>query len=92
MIFSQSGSAEARSVSDPWLGRPWLEITISFQINTHSDCSDCSRNREKDMANASVNAAAGVNPIVFFDFTLGGEPLGRVKMELYADITPKTAE
>jgi len=44
------------------------------------------------MANASVNAAAGVNPIVFFDFTLGGEPLGRVKMELYADVTPKTAE
>lgn len=44
------------------------------------------------MANASVNAAGSVNPIVFFDFTLGGEPLGRVKMELYADVTPKTAE
>ncbi|KAK5001033.1 Peptidyl-prolyl cis-trans isomerase H [Elasticomyces elasticus] len=32
------------------------------------------------------------NPIVFFDITLGGEPLGRIKMELYADAVPKTAE
>lgn len=45
------------------------------------------------MAQASVNAdAILVNPVVFFDFTLGGEPLGRVKMELFADVTPKTAE
>ncbi|KAF2088197.1 putative peptidyl-prolyl cis-trans isomerase [Saccharata proteae CBS 121410] len=32
------------------------------------------------------------NPIVFFDVTLGGEPLGRIKMELFADVVPKTAE
>ncbi|WEW58532.1 Peptidyl-prolyl cis-trans isomerase H [Emydomyces testavorans] len=32
------------------------------------------------------------NPIVFFDLTLGGEPLGRIKMELFANITPRTAE
>ncbi|KAL1960747.1 hypothetical protein VTO42DRAFT_6577 [Malbranchea cinnamomea] len=32
------------------------------------------------------------NPIVFFDITLGGEPLGRIKMELFANITPRTAE
>ncbi|KAL8876649.1 MAG: hypothetical protein Q9192_008826 [Flavoplaca navasiana] len=32
------------------------------------------------------------NPIVFFDLTLGGEPLGRIKMELFANIVPKTAE
>ncbi|KIW04107.1 peptidyl-prolyl cis-trans isomerase H, variant 2 [Verruconis gallopava] len=36
--------------------------------------------------------AAEPNPIVFFDITLGGEPLGRIKMELFADVTPKTAE
>lgn len=36
--------------------------------------------------------AAAQNPVVFFDVTLGGEPLGRVKMELFADATPKTAE
>ncbi|KAF2266007.1 hypothetical protein CC78DRAFT_459981 [Lojkania enalia] len=32
------------------------------------------------------------NPIVFFDITLGGEKLGRIKMELFRDIVPKTAE
>ncbi len=32
------------------------------------------------------------NPIVFFDVTLGGEPLGRIKMELFANVTPRTAE
>jgi peptidyl-prolyl isomerase H (cyclophilin H) len=37
-------------------------------------------------------AAPEPNPVVFFDVTLGGEPLGRIKMELFADVTPKTAE
>ena len=32
------------------------------------------------------------NPVCFFDVTLGGEPLGRIKMELFADVTPRTAE
>lgn len=29
---------------------------------------------------------------VFFDVTVGGKPAGRITMELYNDITPKTAE
>ena len=32
------------------------------------------------------------NPRVFFDITIGGVPQGRIIMELYADIVPKTAE
>ncbi|KAF2750902.1 peptidyl-prolyl cis-trans isomerase H [Sporormia fimetaria CBS 119925] len=32
------------------------------------------------------------NPIVFFDITLGGEKLGRIKFELFKDVVPKTAE
>ena len=32
------------------------------------------------------------SPTVFFDITLGGEPLGRIKMLLYADKVPRTAE
>jgi hypothetical protein len=31
-------------------------------------------------------------PIVFFDISIGGHHVGRVKMELYADTVPKTAE
>ncbi|XP_071936623.1 peptidyl-prolyl cis-trans isomerase CYP22-like isoform X2 [Coffea arabica] len=32
------------------------------------------------------------NPVVFFDITIGTMPAGRIKMELFADIAPKTAE
>jgi cyclophilin family peptidyl-prolyl cis-trans isomerase len=32
------------------------------------------------------------NPVVFFDVTIGGHASGRVVMELFADVTPKTAE
>ncbi|XP_031127314.1 peptidyl-prolyl cis-trans isomerase-like [Ipomoea triloba] len=32
------------------------------------------------------------NPKVFFDVTIGGQPAGRIVMELFADSTPKTAE
>ena len=32
------------------------------------------------------------NPVVFFDVTIGGIAAGRIKMELFADIVPKTAE
>ena len=32
------------------------------------------------------------NPIVFFDVTIGGADAGRIKFELFADTTPKTAE
>ncbi|KAI1267687.1 putative U-snRNP-associated cyclophilin [Xylariaceae sp. FL1019] len=35
---------------------------------------------------------ASGNPLVFFDITLGGEPLGRITFELFKDIVPRTAE
>ncbi|XP_011785767.1 PREDICTED: peptidyl-prolyl cis-trans isomerase A-like isoform X2 [Colobus angolensis palliatus] len=33
-----------------------------------------------------------VNPTMFFDIAVDGEPLGRVSFELFADKVPKTAE
>lgn len=33
-----------------------------------------------------------VNPVVFFDISIGGIDMGRMKMELFADVVPKTAE
>jgi len=30
--------------------------------------------------------------ILHADITMGGQPVGRIKMELFADICPKTAE
>lgn len=35
---------------------------------------------------------AAQRPVVFFDVTIGGEKAGRIKMELFSDIVPKTAE
>ena len=32
------------------------------------------------------------NPVVFFDISIGGKEVGRIKMELFANIVPKTAE
>ncbi|KAG6484850.1 peptidyl-prolyl cis-trans isomerase-like [Zingiber officinale] len=32
------------------------------------------------------------NPRVFFDMSVGGAPVGRIVMELYADVVPRTAE
>lgn len=33
-----------------------------------------------------------VNPRTFLDISIGGKPVGRIIIELFADITPKTAE
>ncbi|PJF19529.1 Peptidyl-prolyl cis-trans isomerase [Paramicrosporidium saccamoebae] len=35
---------------------------------------------------------AVVNPIVFLDISIGGKTVGRIKIELFADRTPRTAE
>eukprot|EP01117_Protostelium_nocturnum_P016580 TRINITY_DN6591_c0_g1_i1.p1 TRINITY_DN6591_c0_g1~~TRINITY_DN6591_c0_g1_i1.p1 ORF type:complete len:198 (+),score=66.78 TRINITY_DN6591_c0_g1_i1:68-595(+) len=39
-----------------------------------------------------MSASDPNNPIVFFDVSMGGHVIGRIKMELFANITPKTAE
>ncbi|TFK95903.1 cyclophilin-like domain-containing protein [Pterulicium gracile] len=36
--------------------------------------------------------ATSARPVVFFDVNIGETPVGRIKMELYSDIVPKTAE
>jgi len=44
-------------------------------------------------ANTAVKASTPKkNPVVFFDLSIGGKEIGRVKMELFANVVPKTAE
>ncbi|KAJ2961068.1 hypothetical protein NQZ79_g3571 [Umbelopsis isabellina] len=37
-------------------------------------------------------SSAQERPVVFFDISIGDVPVGRMKMELFSDIVPKTAE
>ncbi|XP_074780630.1 peptidyl-prolyl cis-trans isomerase H-like isoform X2 [Athene noctua] len=39
----------------------------------------------------AVLASNPSNPVVFFDVTIGGQEVGRMKIELFADVVPKTA-
>jgi cyclophilin family peptidyl-prolyl cis-trans isomerase len=41
---------------------------------------------------AQEKTTGGANPKVFFDVTIGDEKAGRIVMELFADVVPKTAE
>jgi hypothetical protein len=49
-------------------------------------------NSQANMPRAHPNASNPTNPVVFFDLTIGGHNAGRIVMELFADVTPKTAE
>ncbi|XP_071431886.1 peptidyl-prolyl cis-trans isomerase H-like isoform X3 [Pithys albifrons albifrons] len=40
----------------------------------------------------SALAANPNNPVVFFDVTIGGQEVGRMKVEVFADVVPKAAE
>jgi peptidyl-prolyl isomerase H (cyclophilin H) len=41
---------------------------------------------------ALTDAISRGNPVVFFDISIAGVASGRIKMELFADVVPKTAE
>lgn len=40
----------------------------------------------------SADSPCGVNPVVFLDISIGTRAIGRIKIELFADVVPKTAE
>jgi hypothetical protein len=38
------------------------------------------------------SSAPAENPVVFFDISIGNQEVGRIKIELMANVAPKTAE
>jgi len=49
-------------------------------------------NSQPNIPRAHPNVQNPHNPVVFFDVTIGGHNAGRIVMELFADVVPKTAE
>lgn len=45
-----------------------------------------------NMSGEEPSTTKQANPVVFFDISIGGIDMGRMKMELFADVVPKTAE
>ena len=50
------------------------------------------RERRRVLMAGEQNVEKQTNPIVFFNVSIGGQDMGRIKMELFADVVPKTAE
>jgi peptidyl-prolyl isomerase H (cyclophilin H) len=44
------------------------------------------------MDSALANAISRGNPVVFFDVSIAGVAIGRIRIELFADVCPRTAE
>lgn len=66
----------------PKLTKPDYDVEIS---TTNGNAAILASHLEKDDGGKP-------NPIVFFDLTVGGEPVGRIVMELYLKVVPKTVE
>ena len=64
-----------------------LRLSRRLDLCTFYNPSDLRMRGELAMA-----AESSANPVVFFDVSIGGQPVGRIKMELFADVVPKTAE
>lgn len=64
------------------------------QTSENSNQINTSTKYNQPTMSTAVNAGSNKkpNPIVFMDISIGGQPIGRMQMELFADQVPKTAE
>lgn len=51
---------------------------------------DCCSSKKRETP--QIKIVSELNPKVFFDIKIGGSNAGRITIELYADVCPKTAE
>lgn len=72
---------------------PWKVSNLAKQILKQMDAELDITSKEVTRLYASIiQPAKQENPRVFFDISADGEPLGRIIMELKADVVPRTSE
>ncbi|KAK2896313.1 hypothetical protein Q8A67_010801 [Cirrhinus molitorella] len=67
------------------------ELAESFR-RAFTDCQSHILQADNVQMSAAEALSRESNPVVFFDITIDGEDAGRIVMELFAHIVPKTAE
>ncbi|XP_065785283.1 E3 SUMO-protein ligase RanBP2-like isoform X3 [Muntiacus reevesi] len=76
------------------------QLAVRFKTKEMADCfkkkfEECQQNLlkpQKGQLSLTAEFSKETNPVVFFDICADDEPLGRITMELFSNIVPKTAE
>ncbi|XP_040080124.1 E3 SUMO-protein ligase RanBP2 isoform X2 [Oryx dammah] len=76
------------------------QLAVRFKTKEMADCfkkkfEECQQNLlkpQKGQVSLTAEFSKETNPVVFFDICADDEPLGRITMELFSNIVPKTAE
>ncbi|XP_063569620.1 E3 SUMO-protein ligase RanBP2 isoform X2 [Pongo abelii] len=76
------------------------QLAVRFKTKEVADCfkktfEECQQNLmklQKGRVSLAAELSKETNPVVFFDVCADGEPLGRITMELFSNIVPRTAE
>nr|XP_015104338.1 ranBP2-like and GRIP domain-containing protein 4 isoform X2 [Vicugna pacos] len=76
------------------------QLAVRFKTKEMADCfkkkfEECQQNLlklQKGQVSLAAELSKETNPVVFFDVCAEDEPLGRITIELFANIVPQTAE
>ncbi|XP_026803097.3 RANBP2-like and GRIP domain-containing protein 5/6 isoform X2 [Pangasianodon hypophthalmus] len=67
------------------------ELAESFR-KTFTDCQRCMSQVDSAQSSKVMELSRPSNPVVFFSIAADDEPIGKVTIELFANVVPKTAE
>ena len=79
---------EAKVPSPPKLTKPAFDL----EIPATQDNDGVLKAANSEVKVTSPKNQDCINPVVFFDLTVAKEPVGRIVMELYKQVVPKTVE